>query len=725
MKEPAAPDLYSALDGVSWPVLVTAMVQGEHVISYANAAFSAMCGHPIAELVGRDDDFLDGLTTDRSVKADMQAVLTEGRGIRRTIVTTRKDGTPYRTDVAIDPIRNASGRVTHLISIYRPTDDTGDPAATIGEVDTNLPSIAEHLPGYIYRVIMRTDGTIDTVYRSASLAQMLGTDNSQVMRTFDNLVYPDDHDAVYAALRKSAAGMSVFREEFRLVASNGTLHWLRSRAMPRRTPNGEITWDGIAIESSAEERWESEIANQASRDPLTGLLTRAAWLQALESELTAERSESATCAVICSDISAFSALNERLGQIAGDTILRETAKRLAKLAASIGGVAARLGGDEFAIMIPDCADQESLSLCVGSLSEAFAQPMQIGTECLTVLTCIGATFNQRLENETMADKGIASEVMTQAEIALRWAKQSGRNTPMLYSPEQDDRHRNEAVLARSLEHAIANDELELHYQPLVELASGRIVSAEALVRWKHPTLGMQRPDRFIPLAETSGLIVPLGRWVLEQAFRQHRLWTSAGLAPPPVAVNVSGNQLMEPGFVALVEEALKSQGANAANFEIELTEGLLVEPSPQIMASLHALRTMGFTIAIDDFGSGHATFRYLRDFPVDKLKIDQIFVRKLVLESTDALIIRAIISLARSMGIGLVAEGIETDMQRSFLQQEGCAVGQGYLFSMPLVAEDFTWMLAHNVSLPMRGPVEQAVPGSPTGPDAVTGAQLG
>jgi EAL domain-containing protein (putative c-di-GMP-specific phosphodiesterase class I) len=183
--------------------------------------------------------------------------------------------------------------------------------------------------------------------------------------------------------------------------------------------------------------------------------------------------------------------------------------------------------------------------------------------------------------------------------------------------------------------------------------------------------------------------------------RQRTMWEFAGLTPPPIAINVSGVQLADTGFVPSVAAALKSVQSRAEDFVLELTEGQLIEASPQIMASLHALRDMGFKIAIDDFGSGHATFRYLRDFPVDKLKIDQMFVRKLVLDSSDALIIRAIISLARSMGIQVVAEGVETDMQRAFLLREGCEIAQGYLFSMPLVAEDFAWMLARNVKLPL------------------------
>jgi diguanylate cyclase (GGDEF)-like protein len=398
--------------------------------------------------------------------------------------------------------------------------------------------------------------------------------------------------------------------------------------------------------------------------------------------------------VLCIDIKQFRGLNDRLGQHAGDEILCETAQRLAVIAESVAGVTARLGGDEFAILVPACADEAALSALAGAASAAFAPPIVTSAQPVQIQLCIGAALCRAAASSPDPAGELASELITQAELALRWVKQEGCNTPILYSRERDDRFQNRALLARSLEQAIANGELELHYQPLVDLASGGIVSAEALVRWNHPLIGLQRPDLFIPLAETSGLIVPLGRWVLAQTMRQHAQWQAEGLAPPPISINVSGNQLLDPGFVDLVEATLREAGAKASDFEIELTEGLLIEPSPQVMASLTGLRRLGFTIAIDDFGSGHASFRYLREFPVDKLKIDQIFVRKLVLESTDALIIRAVISLARSMGIRFVAEGIETEMQRDFLEREGC---------MPLVAEDFAWMLGNGIRLPHRG----------------------
>ena len=692
----------NALASTSCAVLVTDATQPENPIVYANAAFSAFSGFALEELIGRNSTLLEGPDTDPVVLTDIREAINSGQSIRRDILAYRKDGTSFWSDLAIDPIHDAIGRLTGFVVIQSLVEGVHRAAREKAEAESRLAGIADRIPGYLFQRVMRTDGTIEVLYCSPSIFKLLGVESVEASRSFYEHVHPDDRAAVTAAIRSSAANMSVFREEFRLVSPDGVAHWMRCDAPPRRMGNGDIVWDGLALEISAEKRWESEIASQALRDPLTGLRTRAAWREALIKALNAEDDELTRCGMVFVDIRSFRGLNHKFGQAMGDEVLREAGHRLAGIATSVSGVAARLGGDEFAILMPNCVDKDALSFLAQSVSEALVVPMPIGKQLVTIETCIGSAMYEQGEiGETAADDA-ASELVVQAELALRWAKQEGGNSRALYSRGRDDRFQNRTLLAQSLEHAIANDELELHYQPLVDIASGQIVSAEALVRWRHPTLGMQRPDLFIPLAETSGLIVPLGRWVLDRALRQRGQWQAEGLSPPPIAINVSAIQLLDPGFIAMVEESLQAEGASAKGFEIEMTEGLLIEPSPQIMTSLTALRAMGFTIAIDDFGSGHATFRYLRDFPVDKLKIDQIFVRKLVVGSTDALIIRAVISLARSMGIGFVAEGIETDMQREFLQSEGCRIGQGYLFSMPLVAEDFAWLLANDVRLPRQ-----------------------
>jgi EAL domain-containing protein (putative c-di-GMP-specific phosphodiesterase class I) len=249
--------------------------------------------------------------------------------------------------------------------------------------------------------------------------------------------------------------------------------------------------------------------------------------------------------------------------------------------------------------------------------------------------------------------------------------------------------------------AIGKDQFELHYQPLVDLQSGRIVGAEALVRWRHPELGMLGPDFFIALAEESGLIGPLGEWIMRTAMLDMMTWDLEGYACFIIALNISSVQLKRPNFIEIIRRALAETGADAREFDLELTEGVLLELTPHTLAILAELKLLGFGLVIDDFGAGHSSFQYLRNFPIDKLKIDQIFVRQLVAGSSDALIIRAITSLAQSLKIDLIAEGIETVEQRDFLRDQGCPTGQGYFFSVPLAAEDFAWMIKQNGTLPI------------------------
>jgi diguanylate cyclase (GGDEF)-like protein/PAS domain S-box-containing protein len=704
-------DAIAALAATSVSVVVTDATQQDNPVCYANPAFSALSGYANAEIVGRNLRFLQGPDTDALVVAEIREAVALGVRIRRDILNYRKDGTTFWNELTIDPIRNAAGQLLGFVSSQYDATLVHLANDAKAEAQSRLDSITDHIPGYFYRRVMHIDGAIELEYCSPSLARMLEIDEADVPGSFHNHVHADDRKSLLSAIHNSASNLSSFREEFRLVSASGVVHWLRSDASPRSMANGDIVWDGLAVEISAEKRWQSEIANLALRDSLTGLLNREAWRQAVAMQTNEGADASRRCGLLYADIVEFRVLNDRLGQRAADQILCEIAKRLSIIAASVMGLAARLGGDEFAILIPDCSGEDALRQIAMQSNEALAAPMQVAGQSIMIGTCIGAAIDPAPDSSEPAVFDLATELMTQAELALRWAKQAGDSAYVIYSKTGDDRFRNKTVLARSLERAIANNELELHYQPQVNLASGRIVSAETLVRWNHPTLGLQRPDLFIPLAEEIGLIVQLGQWVLEQAVRQRKLWQDAGLQPPPIAINVSGKQLTDPGFVVVVADTLARLQANANDFEIELTEGHLIEASPQIMTSLHALRDMGFVITIDDFGSGHATFRYLRDFPVDKVKIDQLFVRKLVLGSNDALIIRAVISLARSMDISFVAEGIETDIQLDFLLREGCETGQGYLMSMPLVPEDFAWMIENDVRLPRRMPAESPTSG--------------
>jgi EAL domain-containing protein (putative c-di-GMP-specific phosphodiesterase class I) len=340
-----------------------------------------------------------------------------------------------------------------------------------------------------------------------------------------------------------------------------------------------------------------------------------------------------------------------------------------------------------------------------ALGDEIAAPMHIAGRDLTVEGTIGVAVLPRIRSGP-ANTEIANELMKQADLALQAAKREDPGGHRLYEPALDDRFRHRVALRQSLQAGVAEHQFELHYQPIVLLASGAITGAEALVRWEHPTLGIQSPGHFIALAEETGLIVPLGEWIFGEAFRQGVALGRAGVTAPRIAINVSSLQLRKtaqqrrPDFIARVERALSETGADPRNFEFELTESVLIDSSGDTLSTFRALKAMGFSIAIDDFGTGHSTFRYLRDFPVDKIKIDRSFVSPIGADRSDEAIVGAMIDLANSLGVKIVAEGVETRTQRDFLLAKGCHLAQGYLFSMPLRGEDFAWILGQQTTLP-------------------------
>jgi EAL domain-containing protein (putative c-di-GMP-specific phosphodiesterase class I) len=334
-----------------------------------------------------------------------------------------------------------------------------------------------------------------------------------------------------------------------------------------------------------------------------------------------------------------------------------------------------------------------------------SRPMFIDGIMVVVEACVGASDSLLRMKEVPQGADRGAELMKRVHLAASVAKRAGAGDCVLYSPALDDRTTNQTDLGNLLRQAIEEEQFELHYQPLVDLTSGSIIGAEALIRWSHPELGRMRPDLFIPLAESTRLIVPLGGWITEAVMRQAQSWRRLGITVPPISINLSGVQLRSSGFLRMVEGALIATGCNAADFEFELTEGILIDKSHEVSARLLRLKALGFALALDDFGAGHATFVYLRQFPVDKIKIDKTFLGHLAFGSSDALIVRSMITMARSLGLDVLAEGIESKQQRDFLIEEGCRKGQGNFFSLPLSAEDFARMLEQCVPLPLADAV--------------------
>ena len=473
---------------------------------------------------------------------------------------------------------------------------------------------------------------------------------------------------------------------------------------PGRPPTKASSGTGSRSRSRPKKQSEERIAHLAHHDPLTGVGNRVLFKTTLARAVGTMSDGRSRTGVLSIDIDGFQALNDARGGEIADKVLRRIGLRLREYVEPLGGFVARIGGDEFGVLLPRM-DLDASALDVAqAISERMRRSMSMDGEHVAVEVCVGMATLPHISDSSQvaAAEEWGAELLNRANLALQSAKRDGPGVCRLYSSDLDDRVRVGPELRRSMKCALTRDEFILHYQPIVDLVTGHVVAAEALLRWEHPELGLQRPDLFIPIAEGTGLIVPLGAWVVKTAMRQSVAWIAEGLPPIRIAINVSSIQLQNPGFLDMVRQALVETGADPLGFEFELTEGILLHALPAIKELFEALRSMGFGLVIDDFGTGHATLAYLRSYTVDKLKIDQVFVRHLVVGSSDAAIIQAVVSLCERLDLQVVAEGIETPMQRDFLIAEGCTLGQGYLFSLPLRAEDFAWMLKSGQTLPIQ-----------------------
>jgi diguanylate cyclase len=390
-------------------------------------------------------------------------------------------------------------------------------------------------------------------------------------------------------------------------------------------------------------------------------------------------------------VDSFKQINDSLGHAIGDQLLQSIAQRLLACVRATDTVS-RQGGDEFVILLSEIAHAQDAALCADKLILALAAPHRVGGHELHITVSIGIV--------AYPDDGIdVQTLMKNADVAMYHAKDSGRNNYQFFEPGMNLRAAQRQSIEAGLRHAVERGELLLHYQPKLDLRSRAVVAVEALVRWRHPQRGLLGPDQFIPIAEASGLIVPIGRWILREACRQARAWQLAGLPPMGIAVNVSTVELRAKGFVAGVHEILAQTGLPARNLELELTETYLMQDSSATATVLRALKDLGVGLALDDFGTGYSSLSYLKRFPIDTLKIDQSFVRNLTTDADDAGIVSAVVGMGKSMNLRVVAEGVETHEQLSFLRDHGCPEGQGFYFSPPVAAAEFTRALLQRLAL--------------------------
>jgi diguanylate cyclase (GGDEF)-like protein len=397
-------------------------------------------------------------------------------------------------------------------------------------------------------------------------------------------------------------------------------------------------------------------------------------------------------AVLFLDIDRFKVINDSLGHSIGDELLRRVAERVGGCIRQEDTIA-RLGGDEFTVLLPGIAREQDAAAIAGKILDSVRLPFFIEHRELFVTTSIGVTI--------YPDDGADPETLVRnADTAMYRAKEQGRDNYQLYAPTMSSKALERLSLEGRLRQALQNRELVVYYQPLIDIATGRIRGAEALLRWRHPELGLVSPGDFISIAEVSGLIVPIGQWVLRTACAQARVWHARGNLDFSVAVNLSSRQFQQADLVFQVTEALHQAGLPPGALDLEITESNAMQNAELSISTLNDLKKLGVRLSMDDFGTGYSSLNYLKRFPIDRIKIDQSFVRDVTRESDDAAIAAAIIAMAHSLQLTVVAEGVETTAQLEFLRAQRCDEMQGYLFSPPLPAEDFQRLLESEKATP-------------------------
>jgi diguanylate cyclase (GGDEF)-like protein len=437
---------------------------------------------------------------------------------------------------------------------------------------------------------------------------------------------------------------------------------------------------------------EERIRHQAYHDALTGLPNRASFTEHLEEAMKRAKRANWPLALLFLDLDLFKRVNDSLGHDAGDRLLRVAAERIRR-AVREADMLFRMGGDEFTVLLEDVRGPEEAAMVASRVIEGIAEPLQLQHHEIAVTASIGIALYPR-------DDVVGERLVKSADTAMYRAKELGRNRYAFFAPEMNERVESQIQIEAALRRALKNDEFILHFQPRVSAATGRATGAEALLRWKHPEWGLVEPARFVPLLEETGLIVPVGAWVLAEACRQAKAWQAAGLPPMRVSVNLSSRQFRSEALFDAVSEALRAANLAPHLLEIEITESLLVENVDHAMGVMGKLKAIGTAISIDDFGTGYSSLGYLKRFPIDCLKIDKSFVRDIATSPKDAAIVKAISALARSLGIGLIAEGVEEPWQVDFLRARHCTEMQGFLFSRPLPVESLPEALARAYAMP-------------------------
>jgi diguanylate cyclase (GGDEF)-like protein len=547
---------------------------------------------------------------------------------------------------------------------------------------------------HIYSGEVIPGGGYNELYTGPGIELFLGgtpDPGTDLSAAWARAVHPDDRDAYLDAATIDGSG--VMQVEYRMMGLDGTTRWVQDQMWLReQLPDGRRIIDGVVTDITTRKQAELGLRRLAHTDPLTGLANRLSLVDRVEQAVDGLASSTPGIALLMLDLDGFKAVNDTYGHAIGDELLMMVARRL-RGSLRPSDLVARLGGDEFAVLLERVDHHQALA-AAQRLLVAVNAPFAFSRGSISLSASIGLMH--------ASDARGTLDLMRDADVAMYRAKADGKNRIVSFEPAMQARVARRLRLETELRRSVDNGDFVLHYQPLVDLETLEVVGAEALLRWRHPERGLLLPTAFVDIAEDTGLILPLGRWVLEQAAKDAAAWQEVAGAPFSVSANLSPSQLHDPDLVAIVVASLQDADLPPESLVVEITENLLLKDAELARSRLAALRSVGVKVAVDDFGTGYSSFAYLDRYPVDSLKIDRSFVGSLGGRPRAAVLVRSILDLAVAFDLETVAEGIETTEQLRTLRSLGCHFGQGFRFAVPRPAEQITSMLTTDALSGMR-----------------------
>ncbi|MGZ8155004.1 MAG: EAL domain-containing protein [Burkholderiales bacterium] len=650
-----------------------------------NRKFAEMLGYAVEEL-GQLGPVEITAPEHRAARAQRTRALLNGAS--REVVSEkqliRKNGTLVWVSVVTSLVRQDDGEPLYFMSVVQ---DIGARRATeqaLRESEQKFRQLADNIPEIFWITDVRQRVLH---YLSPGFETLTGKPLAEVLRrprSWLQIVHPEDRERV--RLARKPLPHAEYDIEYRIVIAGGGVRWVHDQAFPVRDATGAVyRIAGIASDVTQRKEAEEKLVYLAHYDGLTGLPNRVLFLDRLKQTLSHCARRGTLAAVMFVDLDRFKVVNDTLGHAMGDELLRQVGARLS-VCVREGDTVARFSGDEFVLIVNDLHGPEDARHIAQKVLQAYVEPFRVSSHEIFVSTSIGISmFPSDSEDE--------QALLKNADSAMYRAKESGRNSFRFYTREMNARAMYRLQLENSLRHALDRGEFCLHYQPKACLHTGEITGVEALLRWERPGHGLVAPAEFVPLLEDTGLIVPVGEWVLSEACRQADAWRKAGRALVPVAINISARQFASRNLGDLVRRMMNLHGLDPRYLEFELTESLLMVNTEDAVRTLEYLKSLGLKLSIDDFGTGYSSLAYLKRFPIDALKIDRSFIDEITTDVGDATITRAVIGMAHNLGLKVIAEGVETQAQIAFLSANGCDEAQGYYFARPQpAAEAVKWL---------------------------------